>query len=101
MGQDTDTELDYYDARVCAREGPCLNQSPPASTECEGETCQGAPGAPPSQPAPASSTFNGPGNLAAPPALPVAKPTTVAQIRAEKLAKALKACHKDKRKPSA
>jgi hypothetical protein len=45
--------------------------------------------------APASATFAGPGNVVVP-ALAAVKPRTAAQVRAEELARALKAC-RDKR----
>jgi hypothetical protein len=94
--QDTNTEGDIYAARVGG--GFPAPSVPPA---CEGEGCQGAPAAPPVFGTPSSATFNGPGNLTPPTPVPV-KPKTAAQIRAQKLAKALKACrakhNKHKRK---
>jgi hypothetical protein len=81
--QDIDTQLDFYDARVGGG-----FPAPTAPLACGGEACQGALSAPPIFGTPASVTFNGAGNLAPPtPAKP--KPLT----RAQKLAKALKACH--------
>jgi hypothetical protein len=50
--------IDVYDARVEGGFPP--PSSPPAA--CEGEACQG-PLAPPSDPTPASSAFDGPGNV--------------------------------------
>ena len=61
---------------------------------CEGEACRGAPAPQPVFGAPASATFNGPGNFAPPAVATVVKPKPL--TRAEKLAKALKACKKDK-----
>jgi hypothetical protein len=84
--EDTDTQLDVYDAR---REGGFPGTELPVS--CSGEECQGALSQPPQLSAPASATAEG-GNLAPPTPVPV-KPKTAAQIRAQKLAKALKACH--------
>jgi hypothetical protein len=68
----------------------------PGLPVCEGEACQGASAGPPVLVAPGSATFNGAGNLTPEPvAVPVkAKPLT----RAQKLAKALQACKKDKSK---
>ncbi len=50
---------DIYDARV----GGGLPAQPAAAPECEGEACQSAPEAP-DDPTPASSTFQGAGNVA-------------------------------------
>jgi DNA-binding beta-propeller fold protein YncE len=89
---DGDTELDLYDARICEPQNgnPCIAAAP-STTPCLGEACHGTPPPTPSLVSPGSASFNGSGNLA--PATP-AKPLT----RAQKLAKALKACKKDKRK---
>jgi hypothetical protein len=81
--QDTDTQVDFYDARV----GGGIPFTPPPEP-CQGEACQGAPTAPPIFATPASVTLNGPGNLAPPTPPQKPKPLTSAQ----KLAKALKAC---------
>ena len=76
--EDTDTELDYYDARIC-REGPaadaCLTPAPPAS-QCGEGSCQTSPGSPQTPAAPASQSFTGPGNLTppGPPPPPKARP---------------------------
>jgi hypothetical protein len=91
--QDTDSQQDIYDARIGGGFPP-----PPVSTPCREEACQGSPGAAPSFGAPSSTTFSGAGNLAPPPATVPPNPKTAAQIKAEKLAKALKVCKKDKKK---
>lgn len=60
---DTDTQLDYYDARVCEPEDPCITSSPPGLPPCLGEVCHGTPvGLPPVASVP-TATFNGPGNV--------------------------------------
>lgn len=51
-------QVDIYDAR----ESGGLPQPPPPAAACEGEACQG-PLAPPSDPTPSSSTFEGAGNV--------------------------------------
>ena len=55
--QDTDTQLDWYDARV----GGGFPYTSPAAG-CSGDTCQGSPTAPPPVPTVATVTFSGPGN---------------------------------------
>ncbi|MFZ1927074.1 MAG: hypothetical protein WAU42_13140 [Solirubrobacteraceae bacterium] len=82
---DVDTADDIYDARV----GGAVSEvvKPPA---CEGDACQNPVGAP-EDPTPGSLTFQGPGNplpSVSAPAKGKAKPAT----RAQKLARALKAC---------
>jgi hypothetical protein len=79
-----------YDARV-------NGVQPPAKEACEGTACQGVPPTPPIFATPSSVTFNGIGNFPPPPSAP-AKVKTAAEVRTEKLAKALKVCHKDKKK---
>jgi hypothetical protein len=96
--QDIDSSLDVYDAHVCGAGAavaclPEASQPPPA---CEGDACQ-SPGAAPESPTPGSLTYQGPGNPS-PPATPVVKPKTPAQLKAEKLKRALTACHKQKAK---
>jgi len=91
---DVDSAYDVYDAHACTTRSPCIAavESPPACVTAD--ACRAAPT---SQPevfgAPASATFSGPGNLTAPPP-PPAKGKTAAQIRAERLAVALKLCRK-------
>ncbi len=80
-----------YDARV-------NGYQPPAPSLCSGTGCQGVPPPPPILATPSSATFNGVGNFPPPPPPPVVKNRTAAQIRAEKLTRALKACHKIKKR---
>jgi hypothetical protein len=87
--RDTDSILDVYDARVGGRfpEAP----SPPV---CEGDACQ-SPVRAPEDPTPGSLTYSGPGNPTPPSSKTVVgKHKTVVLSRAQKLAKALKACKK-------
>jgi sugar lactone lactonase YvrE len=62
VAQDTDTELDYYDARVCAASSPCIQPPAPPAPACGADTCHAFSG----PVAPASEgptvTFSGPGN---------------------------------------
>jgi DNA-binding beta-propeller fold protein YncE len=93
VAQDTDTELDIYDAHVG---GGFPRSTPPII--CEADNCRPEPPPPPILGPLGSLTFNGPGNSSfEAPKPPPGKPKTAAQIRAEKLAKALKACHRVKR----
>ena len=95
---DTDDAFDVYDAHSCSTVSPCIAAStvaaaPPCTTA---DSCRAAPAPQPSiYGAPPSATFSGPGNLAPPPPTAV-KPKL--ETKAEKLAKALRACRKDKRK---
>jgi hypothetical protein len=94
---DVDSARDVYDAHVCS-DSPCISyggsETPPCTTEA---SCKPSPTPQPSIfGAPASSTFQGLGNLApAVPARPVTKKTLT---RAQKLAAALKSCKRDKKK---
>jgi hypothetical protein len=97
---DVDSARDVYDAHVCTSE-PCIvfagPQPPPCSTEA---SCKASPTPQPTIfGTPASATFEGAGNPdPAPAPAPAAKVKTAAQIRAERLAKALKACKGKKNK---
>jgi hypothetical protein len=64
---DTNTELDYYDARICepANGNPCIESSSPPSA-CNGEECHGIPAPVPGIKIDPSQTFNGPGNAPPP-----------------------------------
>jgi DNA-binding beta-propeller fold protein YncE len=90
---DVDRAFDVYDAHVCSSAQPCAQPPVGAPPPCgSSDACRAAPAAQPDVfGSPASETFSGAGNLA-PPAAVTAKPLT----RAQRLAKALKAC---KRKP--
>jgi hypothetical protein len=95
VGQDTDQLADIYDAR----EGGGVPAQWPASPAPCASADECAPGAPPPPLAvsPASATFSGPGNFTPAPPLPSAKGTTKPLTRAQKLARALKACAKKPR----
>lgn len=66
--QDTDTQLDVYDARVAGGFLP-----PAVAPSCEGEACQGGLLASPSAQIPGSFAFTGPGN-------PPVSPATVKEV---------------------
>jgi hypothetical protein len=99
LPQDTDTAFDVYDARVCTPQSPCL--TPPAAVPAGCSSADVCRPASPSQQAPVepggSATFSGPGNLPTqPPAagqgVKAAKTGSKPLTRAQKLARALKAC---------
>jgi hypothetical protein len=102
--QDTDTAVDVYDAHVCSSGWPCVS-APVSAPECTTtDACRAAPLPQPTLfGAPASATFSGAGNVTpVPPPVVKGKGKSAAQIRAEKLAKALRACaRKPKRKRAA
>jgi hypothetical protein len=81
-GWDPDDAADLYDARI----GGGFPEPPPAPVACSGEACQGANGAAPGAPTPASGSFQGEPSSAPPHA--AQKPLT----RAQKLKRPLRAC---------
>lgn len=93
LPSDTDTREDVYDVRVGG--GFPVAAAPPACDNAD--SCK-----PPVSPqpgvfgAPASATFSGPGNPPPPSSSAVVEPKPL--TRAQKLAKALKVCAKDKQK---
>jgi sugar lactone lactonase YvrE len=95
--QDTDTQLDIYDARIGGG-----FPAPVSSTSCQGEACHGTPPATPSLLTPGSASFNGQGNITpAPPVAvkprPRAKPAKCKKGFLKKHGK----CAKNKRKKKA
>ena len=99
--EDTDTQLDFYDAQVCSESEPCSAPSIEPQL-CREGACQG-PGTFSGAVASAgSATLSGPGNLAPATGVPApsssGKPKSAAQVRAEKLKKALKVCRRDRSK---
>jgi hypothetical protein len=98
LPQDIDGAFDVYDARVCGVEGSgaCLPHIPPPPPECSGEGCRPPISGQTSFSGSPTAGFSGPGNqpstgvLPSKAKAPVKKPLT----RAQKLSRALKACHK-------
>jgi hypothetical protein len=90
--QDVDTSYDIYDAHECTAAVPCAPPpvaAPPACTTAD--SCKPAPSLQPAIfGAPASETFVGSGNVVVSGSTPVV--TGRSLTRAQKLAKALKAC---------
>ncbi len=94
--QDTDTQVDFYDARVGGG-----FPAPVVPAGCVGEGCQGAPSSQPVFGVPSSVAFAGGGNLAPPPvSTPVVAPKKALTV-AQKLSRALKVCLKDPRRKRA
>jgi hypothetical protein len=89
--QDKGENFEIFDAHVCTSEAPCPHES---TLSCTGTGCQGVPAAPPIFATPASATFAGVGNFPPPAPPSVLKPRP--QTRAQRLAKALKDCRKDR-----
>jgi hypothetical protein len=86
LPQDKDQRLDLYDARVGGGFAAAGE-----TAACSGDACKGALSSPPAPESPASSIFTGPGNFALTITPPPGKPPLT---RAQKLALALKACHR-------
>jgi hypothetical protein len=99
VSEDVGTEYDMYDAHVCGAEVPCPSASAAVSPPCTtADSCRAAQAPQPGIfGAPASATFSGAGNVE--PALfkPAVKPKAKALTRAQKLAKALRACRSEHR----
>jgi hypothetical protein len=92
VAQDTDTQIDFYDARV---EGGF--PAPVVPVGCVGDACQGESSAVPVFGAPGSAVFAGAGNAAPMVASgPVAAKPKALSV-AQRLSRALKACRKEPR----
>jgi DNA-binding beta-propeller fold protein YncE len=100
LPEDQDSAFDVYDARVCG--SSCLPTIPPPPPKCtETNTCRPGEFPAPSFGPPASSNLSTPGNLTGTTKPPPAPPSTPTLTRAQKLAKALKACRKKPHKTKA
>jgi hypothetical protein len=91
---DKDELLDIYDAR---EGGGLSSESEVARAECQGESCQ-PPVSAPSHQTPNSLSFMGAGNVLAPPPPVELETTRKSLTRAQKLARALKSCRRDRPK---
>jgi hypothetical protein len=98
VGQDKDQLVDIYDARV---DGGLASQSPPAPVICEAEGCKPALHEPPAEVAPATPYFDGPANPVTTPVVVKVETKPKPLTRAQKLAKALRACQKGQRRKRA
>lgn len=81
--QDTDDQVDLYDARVEGGFAPL-----PEAAPCVGDSCKASPSVSPSLLVPGAPSSMG----GTPPPGPTSQSLTVAQVRAAKLTRALKAC---------
>ena len=90
---DVESALEVYDAHVCTGAEPCITLPNVQSRPCETEaSCKAAPFPQPGMfGAPASATFQGPGN---PTPTPLAVKGKAKARKAQLLVKALKACKK-------
>ncbi len=104
VAEDTDGNFDVYDAHLCESAAPCVTHAAATPSACEregGEACQPYT-SPAAFGAPGTATITGSSNLVEQLHVlgekVVVKPKPKPLTRAQKLAKALKACKKDKRK---
>ncbi len=91
---DVDDALDVYDAHICSSLSPCISTAASTSPPCTtADSCRAALGAQSGVfGAAATATSSSSGNLVPPRPTPARK--TAAQIRAEKLSRALKICRR-------
>ncbi len=93
LAQDVDTAYDVYDAHVCTSRAPCVEASVPAPACATADACRAASTPQPAAfGAPASATFAGAGNVT--PVAPLASVKPKALTNAQRLARALSACHR-------
>lgn len=88
--QDTDSEGDLYDARICTQTDPCLKPPVGETSPCEGDACQSVPPAPAGV-LPGSLAFSGAGNLHTSPKLKQkSKPKTKRKSKKKKKTRRVK-----------
>ncbi|MEA2199837.1 MAG: hypothetical protein QOI89_433 [Solirubrobacteraceae bacterium] len=98
--QDNDTGFDIYDAKICTSSSPCLGAPTPPPPACQGEGCKAPTSSQSALPSAPPSMLPGAGNggVLGVTVINKPKPTPKPETRAQKLAKALKACKKLKKK---
>ncbi len=103
VAADHDTNYDLYDARVCTAGSRCLTSEGSSQQPCEtSRSCNATTSVPPSTQVPASATVTGPGNISTQQTLEHAGSHAISAkrkakpSRLEQLARALKACRKEK-----
>jgi hypothetical protein len=96
--QDYDGARDVYDAHACSASSTCFPLAPVAPPPCStGDSCKAAPSPQPEIfGAPSSETFSGAGNVTIGGVSQNVQSRSL--TRAQKLASALRACHKKKKK---
>jgi DNA-binding beta-propeller fold protein YncE len=96
----TENTPTLYDARICgtAASEPCLPVEEPPAPVCTGERCRPFQPSEPNFAAPASAGYSGPGNQAKQQVSATTTTRAKSLTRAQKLAAALKACRKLRRK---
>jgi DNA-binding beta-propeller fold protein YncE len=97
--QDVDSGFDVYDARVCTSSSPCLTPPAEPSAPCSGEGCKAPSSSQPALPSAPPSMLPGTGNVGSHEVLSETKKKGKPGLtNKQKLAKALKACKKIKKK---
>jgi hypothetical protein len=81
---DTDTQVDYYDARICTAAEPCITAAPTPLPPCLGEACHGIPPSRSPSAAGPTATFSGAGNVS-----PVSMPAVKAKSKSVKCKRGL------------
>ncbi len=97
LPQDFDTSLDIYDAHECTAAAPCIPVPPGVPSPCDtGDACKPSPSPQPAIfGAPSSATFSGAGNITPSGGSTESSPKKPKTPESsQKLARALKACHK-------
>ncbi len=92
-GENTESQGNIFDARVCEPESPCIRPPAAETVRCSGGDCQTPPPAPVDQTPRSFGLYGASGNVS-PGSSSSSKPPTAAEVRAKKLAVALKLCRK-------
>jgi hypothetical protein len=82
--EDTDTQLDYYDAHICSTTEPCINPTPPPPPPCQEEACHSPNGEALISSPPSSQTFTGSGNFVPAPEVAVKKAVVKKTVKCAK-----------------
>jgi WD40-like Beta Propeller Repeat len=96
--QDQDSLIDIYAARV---DGGLTQQNTPPPVPCADESCRATPTPAPGLAALASLAFSGEGNPGPPSTTTASHPKPRSSTRAQKLARALRACRREPRRQRA